>query len=63
MKVIIEIDCDNDAFAGDTKGEIRRILAAAFAAGNGLLRTMDGRKLSDVNGNTVGSIRVKESAS
>lgn len=64
MRFILEIQCDNAAFGEDdaTRGiELARILrhtanrlaATGFSAGST-------RKLSDVNGNTVGSFELSD---
>lgn len=58
MQITITINTDNDAFADNPKAEVRRILAELFKSGGGLLRTFDGKKLLDANGNTVGKVEV-----
>lgn len=62
MNITITINTDNDAFTGGAKAEVLRILAEAFRPGSGLLTAMDGRKLRDLNGNTVGQVQVTEDA-
>lgn len=61
MKVRIEIDCENDAFARRPEREVSRILdyASAHIDSNGV-RQSDGKKLFDINGNTVGRVEVIE---
>lgn len=67
MKVIIEFETDNAAFADDIHGEIEQILEQA---GTKVLMQM-GRnhyvdaegpsdKLIDTNGNTVGTVELEE---
>jgi hypothetical protein len=57
MTVTITITTDNDAFS--TGGELGRILRELADRANvrGTME-LDGRKLMDVNGNTVGQVRV-----
>jgi hypothetical protein len=60
MKVRIEIACDNAAFAdGDSGTEVARILRelAEVVEGEELERGR-GSRLRDINGNTVGEMRV-----
>ncbi len=60
MNITITINTDNEAFVGQPKEEVRRILGELFKPGGGLLRTWDGRKLLDVNGNTVGKVEITD---
>ena len=65
MKLVITIDCDNEAFNGQDCGtEIANILnrimrSMEFESKKELLRAYRGKphKLADTNGNTVGSLR------
>lgn len=69
MRIIIEINCGNDAFNDDPIGELSRILRTV----PGKIANICGReagclcdapetddKLQDANGNTVGSIKVRK---
>lgn len=59
MKVMIEIRMDNEAFAeGGGMWELQRILREL--AGDVPHRDLDGLKLRDVNGNTVGKVAVMQ---
>ena len=59
MKITITIECDNEAFKPDPSDEVRAILTEMMAAARYAdFRTLDGRKLRDSNGNTVGKIAV-----
>lgn len=57
----IEIDLGNAAFEDNPEEEIARILNEVNQTLHhmGNLKTLDGKKLYDVNGNHVGYIRVK----
>ena len=61
-KLVIEIKLDNAAFDDDTSGEVSRILSelANDIRDGGMDQCLDsGKKIMDVNGNTVGFCRVK----
>jgi hypothetical protein len=59
MKVTIKIDCANAAFEDDPALEVARILEdLAHRAGLGGLSPGDRLKAIDVNGNTVGDLKV-----
>lgn len=55
MKFVLEIECDNDAFADDPAWEIADILLSA-SKGMCRLDTDEPCRLRDSNGNTVGSM-------
>ena len=57
MKVTIDIECDNAAFTGAPELEVERILneLARKVGGEG----MKNIKLYDVNGNSVGTMKVE----
>ena len=67
MKVTLEINCDGAAFDEDPIGEIRRILSKAPMKVLNQLRRPESLcdapeasdKLLDINGNTVGFVRVE----
>jgi hypothetical protein len=65
MKVIISIECDNAAFdtidCGNEVARILRFVANHVEGCNVPLtrRHLDGLKLRDVSGNTVGSVTVE----
>lgn len=65
MKLKIEIDCGNAAFDGRSCGnELAKILYRL--AGNlegmprGAMGSYDGTKFLDINGNTVGRVKVED---
>jgi hypothetical protein len=59
MKVTIKIDCGNAAFEGDPGLEIARILEdLAHKIGLGGVAPGGKLPLRDINGNTVGALRV-----
>lgn len=68
MRVTITIDTDNAAFEDSLGYEVARVLrklADTFNAHSALLdvdgehlHELDGHKLRDINGNTVGSVKV-----
>ena len=61
MTITITICTDNAAFEDDPESEVARILAAyARQLADGLTNLSFARKLRDINGNTVGSVEVKE---
>ena len=61
MKVIIEIECDNAAFDSWPGGEVKRILNGIIPKLDDCkLEMLDGSKLRDINGNTVGKLIVKD---
>jgi hypothetical protein len=57
LKIIITIKTDNSAFSDDIDREVGRLLRVV-AERQEQGRTVDGSKLIDVNGNTVGSVKV-----
>jgi len=61
MDIVININCDNQAFERNEDNELVRILTklAADIKENGYYRMSDTR-LRDVNGNTVGRFKVVE---
>lgn len=63
MKAIIEIEMDNAAFEDDLHGELQRILGTVPRKVYGQLSCAGGTRkadlLKDVNGNTVGTVRVE----
>jgi hypothetical protein len=61
MNITITINCDNDAFGHRPAREVSRILdhASAHIDAHGI-RDSDGKKLFDINGNSVGKIEVTE---
>lgn len=68
MKVIIEIECDNDAFGNSSRSkaaEVARILSALeskmLSNSSEMFSEDYDQKLRDQNGNTVGIFRVEES--
>lgn len=62
MKITIRIDTANDAFGGDASAagaEAARILTELAAKVDAMgLHKGDDRNLRDINGNTVGSMKV-----
>lgn len=56
MTISIAIDTDNAAFEDDRDAEVLRILRAWLARDSAL--RADVRPLSDINGNTVGSVTI-----
>ena len=52
MRLIIEIDTENDAFVSDPVREVERLLLATAAA---IKQGHTQRAILDLNGNTVGS--------
>jgi len=69
MRVLIEVNCENSAFEADLAGELKRILATVplkvyeqLEHGVGCLCEAPERadKLFDINGNTVGFVRVED---
>jgi hypothetical protein len=64
MKVTVEINTKNDAFADDVWGfEVRRILKEAGRYLEDISCTgpvQVERSLQDINGNTVGTVKVEE---
>lgn len=60
MKFKIEIEMDNAAFEDNPDAEVIRILESAIfqIKRRGDIGALDGRPLHDINGNTVGKIRV-----
>lgn len=56
MKLIITIECDNDAFEADFEGEIERILADLSSR---VSRRCDRYSLHDANGLWVGEARLE----
>lgn len=62
MKLKIEIKMDNEAFQPDPRAEVFRILQAiADMVDDHGIYAHDARKIQDVNGNTVGTVRVGRS--
>ena len=61
MTLTITIDLENAAF-GHAGSEISRILKELAKEYKPLLRanSLDGKKLCDINGNTVGDVRITE---
>lgn len=61
MRIRIELECDNSAFEGTPAREVSRILKnLARSAENGGLAELDGKKLMDINGNSVGRVEIEE---
>lgn len=61
MKITIEIECDNAAFEPHPQTEMSRILKdLAKLIQIKSLSGIDGLKLRDYNGNTVGTVAVDE---
>jgi hypothetical protein len=62
MQILIQIECDNEAFSERPGEEVARILGvAAKVFRHGVdyrIDEADGYKLKDINGNTVGKITV-----
>ena len=62
MKLIIEIEMDNDAFtAGNARKEVHRILkeqVLGIVCADPGIRVFEETNLRDINGNTVGFARV-----
>lgn len=63
MRVVIEMDCNNAAFdsdaGGDPRPEVARILQAAASRVERLNPPdYEGFRLQDINGNTVGELRI-----
>ena len=61
MKIKIEIDCKNAAFADDNPGELKRVLHQAALKAASMVEPpcrSGTRELRDINGNTVGWVRV-----
>lgn len=64
MKLVIEIHLDNAAFADPSQNEVDRILEAAANEYEAALATFDDAgnsedvTLRDINGNTVGVMRI-----
>lgn len=60
-KLRIELDCSNSAFEGAPGYEVSRILKTIIkATESGNLADLNGKRLMDVNGNTVGKVEVIE---
>lgn len=63
MRIKIEFEVDNDAFATDFRGEVRRVLSQAWKklmAGRAHNPTRAYRCLiRDANGNTIGSAELE----
>jgi hypothetical protein len=55
-KLVISIDLGNDAFEEDFEGEVSKILKKAIGM---VSKGKMSKKLSDTNGNSVGTIEVK----
>lgn len=63
MKITITIDTENEAFQPEPQFEVRRILhdlTLSMALKEDRLSDLDGTKLLDRNGNTVGSVIVSD---
>lgn len=65
MRLSLYIDCDNAAFEGSGCGEevariLRRLADEQEGHARSVLTLCDGDKLRDVNGNTVGRVKVDE---
>jgi len=58
LKLMIEIELSNHAFAEDSKSEVVRILKEYCDNVEG--SNLDRRRLRDINGNTVGLAEVVE---
>lgn len=59
MKITITVDCGNAAFEEHATSEVSRILSGFAGAIPGWeLQSLDGIKLHDINGNTVGTVTV-----
>jgi hypothetical protein len=58
MKVLIDIDCSNAAFEDFPDAEVARILREAADKVSGPKKVGDSFALRDINGNTVGSLRL-----
>ncbi len=56
MKIIIDLETDNDAFQQDPPTELMRILLVTISKISG---GIDGGPLMDINGNTVGKFDVE----
>lgn len=54
MRFHLSINCNNDAFAEDDRGEVARIVTELLAAWK-FRANAEGGKLYDVNGNAVGA--------
>lgn len=69
MRIIIEINCENDAFSNDPIGELSRALRTVPSKITAICGREAGclcdapeadDKIQDANGNTVGSIQVRK---
>jgi hypothetical protein len=62
VKITITLDTSNAAFEEDPAAEISRILEALSRSFRAEKRPtdLDGEKLRDINGNTVGQVTVSE---
>ena len=60
MKLTIEINCNNAAFADDAAGECARILNHLAGQLGNPLGIYDGHRLFDINGNRVGKLEVSD---
>lgn len=60
MKVVVTINTDNDAFTDYPTGEVARILRQ-YANKVNEESVVEPTFLKDINGNTVGEVRVYES--
>jgi len=59
MKIVIEVGCDNAAFDGCLFQELQRILNTVPEKVEAMFdRDVSANELRDIDGNTVGSIRV-----
>jgi hypothetical protein len=62
MQAVIKIDMDNAAFRPRPGGELARVLrklADRIDQGGGRPSDLDGAKIRDVNGNTVGKMEIE----
>lgn len=61
--ITITLNTDNEAFTENESNEVSRILkhlAEGFRCVDYSINELEGRRLSDINGNTVGRVRVIE---